>query len=116
MDLLEIIEKEEGSTVGVLARKLKIPREKLEKIIKELEKHEVLECDRETGMVRLAPWLMRIALEMKEIYPVTATIILPKDQQTRIGDLTLMNLTGADLELNLRFRIKSKEIAISKIA
>jgi transcription initiation factor IIE alpha subunit len=114
MDILATIE-EETTDVEQLAKKLEIELEKLKKILTNLDRHHIIEYDRETGKVRLPAWLANVNKEMENVKPATGMIILPKNKEIKLQDITVGNFTDEDLELNVRLGAKQREIAISKI-
>jgi len=111
-DLLAIIKEEETYNIKQLAKKLEIPTEQLEKIIKNLREHDLVEYDEQTGEVKLPSWLVNIEKEVENIKPAIGNIILPKNQEITIQDVVIGNFTDKDLELNVRLKMKLKEIAI----
>jgi predicted transcriptional regulator len=110
-DILAAIEEETGN-IKQLAKRLEIPTEQLEKIIKDLKTHDLLEYNEQTGEVKLPSWLANIEKEVENIKPATGNIILPKNQEITIQDVAIGNFTDKDLELNVRLKMKLKEIAI----
>jgi len=115
IDILAIIKEEETYNIKQLAKKLEIQLEQLEKIIKDLSEHELVEYNQQTGKVKMSPWLTNINKEIEGIKPATGTIILPKNQEIKLQDVTIGNFTDTDLELNMTLKAKQKEIAICKI-
>ncbi len=115
-DILAIIEEEEAYNIKQLAKKLEIPAEQLEKILKVLREHDLLEYDEQTGEVKLPLWLVNIEKEVESLKPATGTIILPKNQEITIQDVVIGNFTDKDLELNVRLKMKLKEIAICNVS
>lgn len=111
-DILTTIKEEETYNIKQLAKKLEIPTEQLEKIIKDLREHDLVEYDEQTGQVKLPSWLVNIEKETENIKPKTGTIILPKNQEITIQDVVIGNFTDKDLELHVRLKMKLKEIAI----
>jgi len=110
-----MIEEEEAYNIKQLAKKLEIQLEQLEKIIKDLSEHELVEYNQQTGKVKTSPWLTNINKEIEGIKPATGTIILPKNQEIKLQDVTIGNFTDTDLELNVKLRTRQKEIAVCKI-
>jgi predicted transcriptional regulator len=115
-DLLTIIKEEETCNVKKLAKRLEIPTAQLEKIVNDLREHDLVEYDEQTGEVKLPPWLVNIEKEAEKIKPATGTIILPKNQEITIQDVVIGNFTDKELELNIRLKMKLKEIAICNMA
>jgi transcription initiation factor IIE alpha subunit len=114
-DILTIIEEQETINIKELTKKLQIPQEQVEKILKDLNKHNLVDYDTQTGETKLSQWLVNLNKTIENIKPSIATIILPKNQEIKIEDLTIGNFIGTDLELNLKIKGKQKEIAICKI-
>jgi predicted transcriptional regulator len=115
-DILAIIKGEETYNIKQLAKKLEIPTEQLETIIKDLREHGLVEYDEQTGQVKLPSWLVNIEKEVENIKPATGNIILPKNQEITIQDVVIGNFTDKDLELNVRLKAKLKEIAICNMS
>lgn len=115
-DILSIIEQEKIHDIKQLAKQLEIPVEQLEKILKDLSKHNLVEYNQQMGKVKISPWLININKEIEELKPTTGTIILPKNQEIKLQDVTIGNFTNEDLELNVKLKAKRKEIAICEIS
>jgi len=111
-DLLSILEEEKASNIKQLAKKSGIQVTQLEKILKDLSKHNIIEYNQQTGRIKMSPWLISVDKEIENIKPATATIILPKNQEIKLQDIVIGNFTDKDLELNIRLAVKQKEIAI----
>jgi len=114
-DILAAIEEEKTCNIKQLAKKLKIQVKQLEKILKDLNKHSLIEYNQKTGKIKPSSWLTNLNKENKNLKPATGTIILPKNQEIKLQDITIANFTDTDLELNIRLGSKLKEIAICKI-
>jgi len=114
-DILAIMG-EEAYNVKQLAKKLEIRLEPLEKILKDLSEHNLVEYNQQTGKVKISQWLTNINKEIERIKPATGTIILPKNQEIKLQDVTIGNFTDTDLELNVKLRTRQKEIAICSIS
>lgn len=115
-DILSVIEEEKTYDIKQLAKKLEIQMEQLEKILKDLSKYNLVEYNQQTGKVKISPWLINIDKEIEDLKPATGTIILPKNQEIKLQDVTIGNFTDEDLELNVKMKTKQKEIAICKIS
>ncbi|MDH5266251.1 MAG: hypothetical protein OEW62_01080 [Candidatus Bathyarchaeota archaeon] len=113
-DILSTIQEQKTHDIKQLAKNLEIPIEQLEKILKELSEHELVQYNQQTGKTTLSPWLANINEEIESLKPATGSLILPKNQEIKIQDITIGNFTEKDLELNIRLKAKSKEIAISE--
>jgi transcription initiation factor IIE alpha subunit len=114
-DILATIEEGKTPDVKQLAKKLEIQVEKLEKILEDLNEHNLVEYDQQAGKVKISSWLINIDKEIEDLKPATGMIILPKNQEIKLQDVTIGNFTEEDLELNVKLRAKEKEIAICKI-
>jgi len=114
-DILYTIE-EEDYNIKQLAKRLGAQLDQVEKILKELSEHNLIESNPQTGKIKLSQWLIDINKEMENIKPATGTVILPKNQEIKLQDITIGNFTDKDLELNLRLTAKQKEIAICETA
>lgn len=115
-DILTVIEEGETCNIKQLAKKLEIKIEKLEEIFEDLSKHSLIEYNQQTGRVKIASWLINLNKEIENIKPTTGTLILPKNQEIKLQDLTIGNFTETDLELNVKLKAKQKEIAICKMS
>jgi predicted transcriptional regulator len=113
-DILSIIEQQKTHHIKQLAKNLEIPVEQLEKILKDLSEHQLVQYNQQTGKVTLSTWLTNINEEIENAKPATGSLILPKNQEIKIQDITIGNYTEKDLELNIRLKPKTKEIAISE--
>jgi predicted transcriptional regulator len=114
-DILSIIEERKAYTVKQLAKNLEIPVEQLEKILNRLSEHDLVEYNQKTSRVTLSPWLANIDQEIGNAKPAAGSFILPKNQEIKIQDITIGNFTEKDLELNIRLKAKTKEIAITTL-
>jgi len=112
IDILSIIEEQKSYDIKQLAKKLEIQLDQLEEIVMDLSKHNLIEYNPKTGKVRLPAWLVNIDKEIENIKPATGAIIIPKNEEIKIEDVTIGNFTKNDLELKIRLKAKLKEIAI----
>jgi hypothetical protein len=115
-DILTAIEEQKIYNVRQLAKNLDIQLKQLEDIIEDLSRHNLVDYNPRTGQVALPVWLVNINKKIENIRPATGEIILPKDQEIKIQDVTLGNFTKSDLELKIRLRPKRKEIAICEMS
>lgn len=113
-DILSTIEEQKTHNIKQLAKNLDIPLEQLEKILKDLHEHELVQYNQQTGKVTLSTWLASINEQIEDAKPAAGSLILPKNQEIKIQDITIGNFTEKDLELNIRLKTKTKEIAISE--
>jgi hypothetical protein len=111
--LMEI--REEEYDIKSLAKKFNLTTEHLDEILKCLCEYNIVEYDRQTGKVRTPRWLSEIEMKIEEANPIVGTIIVPKNQKVRLQEITVENFTDIDLELNVRFGPKVKEISICRI-
>ena len=116
IDLLSLIEEYKIMNVKQLARKLEIPLRDLKEVLMDLIEYKLVDYEEETGKVKLASWLNSINREINELKPSTGTIILPRYQEIMIQDVAVGNFTRNDLELKVRLKAGSKEIAICNLA
>ncbi|MBS7636760.1 hypothetical protein KEJ37_05440 [Candidatus Bathyarchaeota archaeon] len=114
-DIITAIVEEEICNIKSLSKKLEIPLEKLEKILIDLGEHDLVEYNQQTGEVKPSHWLADLSREVENLKPTTGTIILSRNQEIRLQDITIGNFTDADLELNVKIGAKQKEIAICKL-
>jgi predicted ArsR family transcriptional regulator len=114
-DLLIIIQEQKKPNIKQLAKKLEIQEDHLHKILTNLEKHNLIEYNPETGRTALPKWLLNINKRMEAIKPTTGEIILPRYQEMQIQDIIIGNYTKDDLELKVRLKTNRKEIAICNI-
>jgi len=115
-DILTAIEEQKVYNVRQLAKNLNMEQKQLEDIIEDLIRHNIVDYNRRTGQVALPVWLVNINKEIGNVRPTTGEIILPKDQEIEIQDVTLGNFTKSDLELKIRLKPKRKEIAICEMS
>lgn len=112
MDILATIEEQRNLDIKKLAERLEMQLEPVEEIMEDLKRHNLVEYEAETGKISLPEWITEINKEIEKIRPASATVILPKDQEIKIDDVTIGNYTEKDLELRVRLKADSKEIAI----
>jgi predicted transcriptional regulator len=115
LDILNLVEEEKRCNIKELARKLDIPEAQLSKILEDLSKKDIVQYDAENGKVALPKWIENLDREIEEIRPAVGTMILPKNQELTLQNLTIGNLTGIDLELNVTLGARRKEITICKV-
>jgi len=115
-DVLAFIEERGKCNLKDLSENLKIPTDRLERVLLDLAQHNLVEYDRQTSEVKLSSWLAEIDRALEEVKPSIATIIIPKNQKIKIEEISIENFTDADLEINMRLAGKHKEIAICKVA
>lgn len=114
-DILSLVEERKSITLKQLAKAFDIPPQRLDEVLLDLSKHNLVDYDAESGTVRLPKWMLQINRRFEKIKPATGTIILPRFQEIKIQDLSIGNYTKDDIELNIRFRGKLKEIAICNL-
>jgi hypothetical protein len=116
IDVLSLIEEQKTISIKQLAEKLEIPPDNLKEILLDLAKFKLVECNEKTGKITLPSWLTRIDKEIEKAKPATGAIILPRFQEIKIQDITIGNFTKNDLELNVRFKAKLKEIVVCDLS
>jgi hypothetical protein len=114
-EILYAIEGEETLNAKELAKKLGVPMDQLEEILTDMMKKSVVVYNRQTGKIRLSPWIARLGKELENMRPATGTIILPRNQEIKLQDIVVGNFTSTDLELIVRLRTNRKEIAICTV-
>jgi predicted transcriptional regulator len=114
-DLLTLIQEEENLNIRKLAKKLEIPQEQLQEVIKTLERRNLLKYDSETEKITLPKWLLNINKKIEATKPTAGEIILPKYQEIQIQDIVIGNYTKEALGLKIWIKAKRKEIAICEI-
>jgi hypothetical protein len=95
---------------------------KLESYSQALTKHDILEYDPATSNVRLGQELFNLIIQLRAEESTTphwekngvATIIVPPEKSFQIQKVTMHNLTKKDLQFELKFNTKLKEIAITQ--
>jgi predicted transcriptional regulator len=114
-DLLTLIQDERNPNIKKLAKKLEIPQDQLQEVIKILERHKLLKYDSKAEKITLPKWLSNINKKIEATKPTTGEIILPKYQEIQIQDITIGNYTKEALGLKIWLKAKRKEIAICSI-
>ena len=120
--LLKFLEDGSWHTLTELAKKTGCPLKKLESYSQTLTKHGILEYDPATSTVRLSQELINLITQLRAEENATtrweklgvATIIVPPDKGFQIQKVTIHNLTKQDLQFELKFNTKLKEIAITQ--
>jgi hypothetical protein len=87
-----------------------------------LTKHGILEYDPTTSTVRLSQELKKLITQLHAEEkaepnwekPGAATIIIPPEKGFQIQKVTIHNMTKQDLQFELKFDKKLKEIAITQ--
>lgn len=111
-DLLSLLEEQKIKNIKQLAKEVDIPRENLHLILIDLDQHNLVEYNAKTGDVTLSKWLQKVSSKIERSKPASGEIVLPKYGEIRIQDIVVGNYTSRDLQLKVRLRTKSKEIAI----
>jgi hypothetical protein len=115
VDILTLLEEHGTFDLKQLAKKLEMPLEQLEELVRTLSEHELLDYNPKTGKLKLPPWLANINKQIEELKPSTGAIIVPRYQEITVQDVTVGNFTKNDLELKVRFGPRLKEIAICDV-
>ncbi len=98
-----------------LSNKLDLPQDKLVELSRFLSEHGLAKYDEKENRIRLEPrWKLLLPEEEKPTEPKTslATIIIPPDSSVEVQSTQIRNLSGVELEINLRVNGKIKELAI----
>jgi len=114
-DLLTLIEEQESLSIKKLANELEISEENLHEILTSLCQHNFIEYNQKIGTITLPKWLTNIDRKINSEKSAVAEILLSKYREMQIQDVLIGNYTGKDLELKIRLRAKSKEIAICDV-
>jgi hypothetical protein len=115
-EILTTIEEQKIYDIKQLAKKLETPLNQLKEILTDLSKHNLIEYNPKNGKVTLPAWLININKQIETTKPATGAVILPKYQEIKIQDITIGNFTKNDLELKIRLKAKTKEIAICDLS
>lgn len=120
--LLKILEDGAWHNLKDIAKELGVPPEELTRSIETIAKHKIIEYDATANAIRLGPeptnWILQ--LKTQEETEATwkkqgaATIIIPPKKGFQIQGTTIHNTTDQDLQLELKFNKKLKEIVITK--
>jgi hypothetical protein len=105
-----------------LSKQTDQPLKKLESYSQELTKHGIIEYDPATSTVRLGQELFNLIIQRRAEEnattwwekPGVATIIVPSEKGFQIQKVTIHNLTKQDLQFELKFNNRLKEIAITQ--
>jgi hypothetical protein len=105
-----------------LAKETGHPLEELVSYCETLTKHGILEHDPTTNTVRLSQELKNLITQLHAEEkaepnwekPGAATIIIPPEKSFQIQKVTIHNMTKQDLQFELKFDKKLKEIAITQ--
>jgi hypothetical protein len=119
---LKILEDGGWHKLSELAKQTGCPLKKLESYSQTLTKHGILEYDPATSTVRLSQELINLITQLRAEENATtrweklgvATIIVPPEKGFQIQKVTIHNLTKQDLQFELKFNTKLKEIAITQ--
>jgi len=105
--LLSILENGDWHTLNEMARLLKINPTVLEETLRFLGEHDLIKYDEETRKAKMNQAWKTLLLTEPEENPHKETLTI---QQTRIS-----NLTGADIELEVRIKGRISEITITRV-
>jgi hypothetical protein len=120
--LLKFLEDGAWRTLPELAQKSGHPLEELVTYCETLATHGILEHDPATKAVRLSQELKNLITQLHAEEkaepnwekPGVATIIIPPEKSFQIQKVTIHNLTKQDLQFELKFDKKLKEMAITQ--
>ncbi len=105
-----------------IAKESGVPLEELSRHCETIAKHKIIEYDTAANTIRLGPepmtWILHLKAQEKTEATWkkqgAATIIIPPKKGFRIQGTTIHNTTDQDLQLELKFNKKLKEIVITK--
>jgi hypothetical protein len=121
-NLFKFIEDCAWHTLSELAQKTGNSLEELVGYCETLTKHGILKYDPTTNTVRLSQEPKNLITQLhaeekaepKWEKPGVATIIIPPEKSFQIQKVTIHNMTKQDLQFELRFDKKLKEMAITQ--
>jgi len=116
--LLSILENGDWHTLNEMARLLKINPTVLEETLRFLGEHDLIKYDEETRKAKMnQAWktLLLTEPEEKTQKEVVGTIIIPHKETLTIQQTRISNLTGADIELEVRIKGRISEITITRV-
>lgn len=116
--LLAILENGEWRNLEEIARKLKINPKNLEETLKFLSEHDLIKYEEETQKAKInQAWKTLFVTEPEEETQKQAvgTIIIPDGQTIMIQQTRISNLTGTDIELEVRIKEQIREITMTKV-
>lgn len=105
-----------------LAKQTGYPLKELESYSQTLIEHGILEYDAAANAVRLSQELKNLLTQLCAEEDAAsrwekhgaATIIVPPEKSVQIQKVTIHNLTNQDLQFELKFNTKLKEIAVTQ--
>ena len=121
-NLLKLLEDGAWHKLPELAQKTGHPLEELVSYCETIAKHGIVEYDATASTVRLSQELKNLITQLHAEEkaepnwekPGAATIIIPPEKSFQIQKVTIHNMTKQDLQFELKFDKKLKEIAITQ--
>ena len=121
-NLLKLLEDGACHTFSELGQKTGQTLEELLSYCETLTKYGILEHDPTTNTVRLSQEPKKLIIQLREEEkadpnwekPGAATIIIPPEKSFQIQKVTIHNMTKQDLQFELKFNKKLKEVAITQ--
>jgi hypothetical protein len=121
-NLLKFLEDGAWHTLSGLAKETGRPLEELLSYCETIAKHGIVEYDATASTVRLSQELENLVTQLhaeEKAEPNwekagVATIIIPPEKSFQIQKVTIHNMTKQDLQFELKFDKKLKEIAITQ--
>lgn len=92
-----------------------MPQDRLAELSRFLSEHGLARYDEKENKIRLEPkWKLLLPEEEKPTEPRTAlaTLIIPPDACVEVQSMQIRNLSGLELEINLRVDSRIRELAI----
>jgi len=121
-NLLKFLEDGAWHKLAELAKETGHPLEELVTYCETIAKHGIVEYDATANTVRLSQELENLITQLHAEEkaepnwekPGAATIIIPPEKSFQIQKVTIHNMTKQDLQFELKFDKKLKEIAITQ--
>jgi len=116
--LLEILGNGEWHDLDEIARKLKINPGILEETLRFLGEHDLIKYEEETQRAKMnQAWRTLLLTELGEETQKQAvgTIIIPNRETITIQQTSISNLTGTDIELEIKIKGQIREITITQV-
>jgi len=116
--LLTILENGEWQDLDEMARRLKIKPTILEETLRFLGEHDLIKYDEENRRAKMnQAWKTLLLMERGEETQkeVVGTIIIPHKGALTIQQTKISNLTGSDIELEVRIKGQINEITITRV-
>lgn len=119
--LLDLLEDGDWHSLTGLAEALGTTLDELTEVCEAASKADLIEYDVKAGKVRICQKLLGLMKSLEEEAEAewdmlaTGTVIVPAKKSFKIQDLSIQNETDYDLEIEMRFDEKLREIVILKM-